>query len=88
MLIETFSVIFKHRVNVFLIYFTFDFRWVFLSSNESIPFTHWQPKEPSNGNAGREDCVELGHGMYEPHRHLWNDESCYTQNKFICEITL
>ena len=56
--------------------------FVFASSNQGLPYTYWNPTEPSNGNGNGEDCVHL---YYEKENGEWNDIPCNYQALSICE---
>ena len=55
--------------------------WVYLSTNENVPFTSWRSGRPDN-RTGNEDCVEMGQDV------KWNDLNCDKEAWFICETKL
>ena len=55
--------------------------WVYLSTNEDVPFTSWGIASPDNWN-DNEDCVEMDVDAE------WNDANCDIEAWFICETKL
>jgi len=58
---------------------------------EAMSYTNWYPQEPNNSN-GWENCLELyyDHNLYakgnEDKWGKWNDEYCFSDFCFLCEI--
>ncbi|KAM4559709.1 ladderlectin-like [Odontesthes bonariensis] len=49
------------------------------SDGSPFDYNRWSEGEPNNFGGSRERCIEINFGG-----PFWNDESCSTQNPFIC----
>ncbi|XP_062610971.1 hepatic lectin-like, partial [Saccostrea cucullata] len=52
--------------------------FIWVHSNTTLNYTHWDTGEPNNGGTG-ENCVEL---LPEG---VWNDNNCDSSHYYVCE---
>jgi hypothetical protein len=55
--------------------------WELASTGQAMDYRHWFSGEPTDSK-NDEDC-HMTHDTYP--NGEWNDERCFTPNKYICE---
>ncbi|XP_063420059.1 perlucin-like [Mytilus trossulus] len=54
--------------------------WMWSSTDEFFTYTDWYPEQPNN-YLGNQDCLH----MHAAFNMKWQDESCTTLGRYICE---
>ncbi|XP_052092519.1 perlucin-like [Mytilus californianus] len=54
--------------------------WMWSSTDEFFTYTDWYPEQPNN-YLGNQDCLH----MHAAFNMKWQDESCTTPDRYICE---